>query len=95
MPEIITYHPCFRVTGTNKAIKLGLTDWFGNEEILKKLGRLYGVRTMQELVEKIEKLGKVCSVPKQAIDEGLLTCELCDGDKQQWAVLISPEQGLS
>ena len=72
MPHIQAYYPSFRVSGTNESIKLGLDDWYENEEILKKLGKLYGAKTIAELVQKI----KIGLVPKQAVSEGLLACEV-------------------
>lgn len=72
MPNIQAYHPSFRVSGTNESIKVGLDDWYGNEEILKKLGKVYGAETIAELVRKI----KAGLIPKQAVSEGLLACEV-------------------
>ena len=70
MPSIKAYHPSFRVQGTNESIKVGLDDWYDTEEVLKKLGKVYGARTVAELIKKI----KSGLVPKQAVQEGLLAC---------------------
>ena len=89
MPKIIAYNPSFRVSGTNEAIKLGLDDWYDSDEILLKLGKIYGVETIGELLTKI----KAGIVPKQAVREGLLECNIGKPDKH--CVELSPSKKLA
>lgn len=72
MPQIKAYHPKIRVTGTNSVIKLGLDDWYDEDEILKKLGKLFSAKTIGEVLEKI----RAGVLPKQAATEGVLDVEV-------------------
>ncbi len=88
MPEIKAYHPVLRVSGTNEAIKLGLDDWYEEDEILKKLGKLYSAKTVGEVLEKI----KSGLVPKQALREGVLECEV--GKPEGHCLVVRKEQSV-
>jgi hypothetical protein len=88
MPKITAYHPTLRVSGTNEAIKLGLDDWYDEDEILMKLGKLFpSAKTVGEVLEKI----KSGLVPKQSVS-GVIECEV--GAPEGHCLVVKKEQSL-
>lgn len=51
-PHVQSYHRAFDVAG--KILEIAADDWYSDKEILKKLGAIYSVETVGEVVEAVE-----------------------------------------
>jgi len=87
MPRIDSYDPSINVTDTDVVVQLSLDDWYPKPEVLKKLGKAFGVRSMKELIKKLQ--GPARQAMTQGVREGIIKCELEQGSTGQIEVLSS------